>query len=196
MIDLPHTPYPPFWVEGVRPTLIICGGVHPSQLTQSLVAHLLLAETYPGAYQILPDTIAPFDPVGILTWLHNQVAPQTPLLFLSFSAGVVGSLGAAIAWQLTGGSMLALIAVDGWGVPRIGNFPFYRLSHDRFTHQTSHWLGGEQESFYAEPGLPHLDLWALPDQAQGYRIKGNQQQPCDAVDFLGMLLRRYLNRAS
>ncbi|MGB3188280.1 MAG: hypothetical protein WBB43_02490, partial [Limnoraphis sp.] len=62
----------------------------------------------------------------------------------------------------------ALIALDGWGVPLGGNFPIYRISHDRFTHWSSALLGGGVESFYADPPVEHLDLWSSPQTARGW----------------------------
>jgi hypothetical protein len=144
-------------------------------------------------YQVVPPQIWPYDPLGIMAWLPTKVGPQTPLLFLGFSAGVVGLLGAALAWQWSGGKVLGLIAVDGWGVPLVTDFPTYRLSHDRFTHESSAWLGAGSESFYAEPAAPHLGLWAEPKRVQGYWVINQRTQPTTAAVFLQVLFARHLS---
>ena len=51
-------------------------------------------------------------------------------MFIAFSAGVVAAVTAAMQWQGEGGKIKGLIAFDGWGVPLLGDFPVYRVSHD------------------------------------------------------------------
>lgn len=139
-----------------------------------------------------------------------------PLAFVSFSAGVVGAIGAAWMWQFLGGTVKAFIAFDGWGVPLWGSFPIHRFSHDEFTHWSSALLGAGSDSFYADPPVAHLDLWAKPQIAQGWWIQsqvadGESQSdspithypthdvavsqaarsPVTATQFLTMLLERY-----
>lgn len=133
-----------------------------------------------------------------LRWLASacnphqvQQAIQTPLLFISFSAGVVGAIAAAQMWQGLGGQVRAFLALDGWGVPLSGSFPIHRLSHDAFTHWSSAWLGGGSESFYADPAVSHLDLWRTPQTARGWRIQNTGKTATTAAEFIGWLLRRY-----
>lgn len=60
------------------------------------------------------------------------------------------------------------LLIDGWGVPISTQIPCYRLSHDRFTHHTSAWLGAGMAGFYADPPVAHGDLWRSPDQVWGW----------------------------
>lgn len=99
-----------------------------------------------------------------------QPVRKPPLLILSFSAGVVGAFGAALAWRGMGGEVKALIALDGWGVPLYADFPIHRVSHDYFTHWSSALLGTGEDSFYAEPPVAHLELWRSPQSAQGWWV--------------------------
>lgn len=118
-----------------------------------------------------------------------------PVLFIGFSAGVVGAIGAAWSWQFLGGRVKAFIALDGWGVPLWGDFPIHRLSHDRFTHWSSAMLGSGADNFYAEPPVEHLDLWRSPQNSLGWWVNSNKgAQPSSylsAAEFLIMLLNRY-----
>lgn len=133
----------------------------------------------------------------IFQFIRQSLGKKTsPLIFISFSAGVVGAIGAAYNWQLTGGDVAAFIALDGWGVPLLASFPLYRLSHDRFTHWSSHLLGGGQESFYADPLVSHLSLWGFPDTATGWHTRAQiggieTSTSTTAADFLQTLLRRH-----
>ncbi|MCY7273351.1 MAG: hypothetical protein LH702_06290, partial [Phormidesmis sp. CAN_BIN44] len=110
-------------------TIVICPGIHRSQLTQRFVADLQLSHKP----LIFPAEKAPaYSSLHILKFLSDADLIE-PLLLVAFSAGVVGAIGAARLWQNQGGSIKALIALDGWGVPLAGNFPIHRVSHDRFT---------------------------------------------------------------
>lgn len=192
-------------------SLVICPGIHEPDLTQSFLARLgeplwdylvFPAERYPA-----------YSAFHILDFLHRQFRNplrndrsvqhwvNVPLVFISFSAGVVGAIGAAWAWQLMGGHVKAFIALDGWGAPLYGEFPIHRVSHDHFTHCSSALLGDGADSFYADPPVGHLDLWRSPDIAQGHWVSRSanpfsccsQQQTVhtSAADFLLMLLARY-----
>jgi hypothetical protein len=183
----------------IRPTavqLVICPGIHPEALTAQFLTSLqgawLQKNTTPFTYLIAPADLPIYSPVALLTWLRQHCRLEQPLLLLSYSAGVVRAIGAAWGWQLVGGKIAALIAMDGWGVVLSGHFPIYRLSHDEFTHWSSHLLGGGLESFYAQPGVTHLDLWASPDQARGYWVGAAGQVPSDAAAFLVAILQRHL----
>ncbi|MBD2072237.1 hypothetical protein H6F93_32725 [Leptolyngbya sp. FACHB-671] len=184
-------------------SLIICPGIHPPELTASFLAGLEDVTRTPlrelTNYFIFPsDRYPPYSAFHILETLYawigkpckNSEQPDqnlstnllpssshASLVFLSFSAGVVGAIGAARTWQRSGGQVKAFIAVDGWGVPLRGEFPLYRLSHDFFTHWSSAPLGAAAESFYADPPVPHLELWRSPQTVWGYQLKGEERSP-------------------
>ncbi|UBF26093.1 hypothetical protein K9N68_31945 [Kovacikia minuta CCNUW1] len=117
---------------------------------------------------------------------------QIPLVFIGFSAGVVGAIAAAWGWQLLGGAVQAFIAVDGWGVPLGGTFPIYRISHDSFTHWSSALLGAGETSFYADPAVDHLVLWRSPQAVKGWQVSAIASQPIvytTAATYIANLLR-------
>ncbi|MDX2098327.1 MAG: hypothetical protein SFW36_11170 [Leptolyngbyaceae cyanobacterium bins.59] len=184
--------------------LVICPGVHSPALTQAFLIGLdLSASEALSPRLIFPAHQQPsYSPVHLLQFLNEHLAEQSwsfpkpssvPLTFLAFSAGVVGAIGAAWAWQQQGGQVRALIAIDGWGVPLGGNFPIHRLSHDEFTHQSSVLLGGgDLDCFYADPPVPHLELWRSPQTIQGRKTPCADLAPSlTAATFLQSLLRRY-----
>jgi hypothetical protein len=49
-----------------------------------------------------------------------------------------------------------------------------------------------QDPFYAEPGVPHLDLWRSPDQAWGWWRNNQQPQRTNAAAAIRQLLDRHL----
>ena len=171
---------------------IICPGIHPTELTKEFTAkvqNLLGKKTY----LVLPtQEYAPYNAIAIMQWLkkHYSSPKQAPALsFISFSAGVVGSIGAANFWQLQGGNVSNFIAFDGWGMPLGGNFPIHCVSHDRFTHDTSVILSGETTGFYADPEVEHLELWRSPDTCQGWRtISPGFKVRCSLSEYLHFLL--------
>jgi pimeloyl-ACP methyl ester carboxylesterase len=188
--------------------VIICPGVHSPELTQGFLAGLgkplrplciFPAEQFP-AYSVL----------HILKFLDQQDLDRR-LLLIGFSAGVVGAVGAAQVLHRAG-RVKALIAIDGWGVPLWsqfpwGDFPTHRLSHDRFTHDSSRLLDqpslrDKSTYFYAEPSVPHLDLWRSPQTVSGWtnqenastaRLggRGHKQYATTAAQFLQNLMIRY-----
>lgn len=169
-------------------TVIICPGIHPPELTESFIESIK-STIKPRKYLILPTKESvPYSAIAILQWLKEHYpSPRNapPLSFTSFSAGVVGSIGTATAWQLQGGKVSSFIAFDGWGMPLIGNFPIYRVSHDRFTHYTSAILGGGKEGFYADPDVDHLALWRSPGTCQGWRVMGaGLKSRCSLLEYL------------
>ncbi|MBD2090247.1 hypothetical protein H6F67_10320 [Microcoleus sp. FACHB-1515] len=182
-------------------TVIICPGIHPPELTASFVQQI---GAYVDDYLIVPSDSYPYSAPHIFHYIYRQfVVPRptssqtvasTPLVFISFSAGVVGAIGAAWMWQALGKKVKAFIAFDGWGVPLIGNFPIHRISHDRFTHDSSIAWGGA-ESFYADPPVAHLDLWRSPQTAIGWRVQAQCHPPeadrTTAADFLLALLAQH-----
>lgn len=149
-------------------TVIIIPGIHTPELTDSFVRGI--ENKIQQNLLVLPtESYLPYNAFAVARWLVRQQLPHTrPLSFIGFSAGVVGSLGAAIAWQLRGGKVKCSIAIDGWGVPLIGGFPIYRISHDYFTHWSSALLGRGRSSFYAEPAVTHLDIWRSPETCRGW----------------------------
>lgn len=164
--------------------IVICPGIHPSALT----AQFVQAMSLPTAW-VYPAPEAPAYSGGhILAFLLRQLRPdisqsaagcsiqsiaQTPILLIGFSAGVVGAITAADLWQALGGRVVALIAIDGWGMPLRSGFPVHRFSHDSFTHWSSALFDTQLETqirFYAEPAVGHLNLWRAPQITQGWAV--------------------------
>lgn len=180
-------------------SLIICPGIHEAKLTESFLAGLLELNSSekPEKILIFPNQEAPAYSSGhILQFLGKNHSLSSPILFISFSAGVVGAIAAAWGWQLLGGKVTAFIALDGWGVPLTGNFPIHRLSHDYFTHWSSALLGSGEDSFYAAPPVEHLELWEQPQNVSGWWIQRQNDNSelktrTTAAEFLTMLLDRY-----
>jgi hypothetical protein len=186
--------------------LVICPGIHDPKLTDRFLAGLSevwerevdrqnTQTSYP--VMIFPaHKHPPFSALDILHFLCSQELTGESLVFVSFSAGVVGAIGAAWMWQQIGGKVGAFFALDGWGVPLVGNFPIHRLSHDRFTHWSSAIIGSGGDSFYADPPVEHLDLWRSPQTTKGWQISQTADgvemaKPATAATFLVHLLKRY-----
>lgn len=152
--------------------IVICPGVHSPELTEEFISSI--QPRINANLWVLPTKqYLPYSVIAVYQWLTEQnLAPTEPIAFISFSAGVVGSLGAAWAWQLQGGRIHSFIAVDGWGMPLVANFPLYRVSHDLFTHWSSAILGTGQHNFYAEPEVEHLAIWRSPDTCYGWQTWG------------------------
>lgn len=189
-------------------SIIICPGIHASEITEGFLAGLASLSNgskfnYSGNILIFPTPdYSSLSTLHIVKFLGERLGspPVTPpLIFISFSAGVVGAIGAAWIWELLGGKVKAFIALDGWGVPLFGNFPIHRLSHDFFTYWSSACLGSGEDSFYADPGVEHLELWRSPQTIQGWWIqspvgKSQVRTYLTAAQFLTMLLERYGER--
>jgi hypothetical protein len=183
--------------------IVICPGFHSPLVTESFLTHLQnQPETPRCEWLVVPsDRYPPFSGWHILQFLQTQLRNddpalwlKTPIAIIGFSAGVVGAIGAASAWTLAGGNVQTLIAVDGWGVPLGGNFPIHRLSHDYLTHWTSALLGAGLDSFYADPGVGHLDLWRSPHTTTGWRISPTARElpiRTTAAHFVAALLGSY-----
>lgn len=173
--------------------VLVCPGIHASEWTQAFLAQVGAAiasphrpknhpdrpnTTPPLHWWVLPPEVPPYAPQPVADFFEScwtgvsalgpAFDPQAPLVWLGFSAGVVGAIATARAWQRRGRPTAALIAFDGWGVPLTGDFSLYRFSHDRFTAQTSEWPQASAGVFYAEPAVPHLDLWRSPSTAGGF----------------------------
>ena len=186
-------------------SIIICPGIHESNLTESFKVGLLdMVSNGAIAYNAANILIYPGKDVlvlsafHILQFLRDCLGDQlkSPIIFISFSAGVVGAIGAAYLWQLLGGRVKAFIAIDGWGVPLQGNFPIHRMSHDYFTHWSSCLLGSGQNNFYAQPAVDHLCMWKSPQTVQGWWVDSSigifpPKGHLTASEFLLMLLKRY-----
>lgn len=174
---------------------VLCPGMHAPSLTADFVAGLDLPTEVADRLRVFPSQVDPaYSPHHLLRFVQAQVAQTTPLVFIGFSAGVVGAIGAARLWQRQGGTMRALIAVDGWGVPLSGDFPIHRVSHDAFTDWSSSLLGMGQDRFYADPAVGHLDLWRSPHTAGGWWVESGANSPSrqtTAASFITALLKRY-----
>ena len=184
-------------------SVIICPGIHESNLTQSFIKGLLEADSY-GLFHNKSVNILEFpaNNLSALSGFHiyqflreNLVNKlESPVVFISFSAGVVGAIAAASLWQFFGGNVKAFIAIDGWMVPLAGNFPIHRMSHDYFTHWSSCLLGSGDNNFYAQPAVEHLELWREPFSVEGYWVdspSGESPLSITGADFLKILLKRY-----
>lgn len=169
--------------------IVICPGYHSPTLTASFLRGLGWTSV-PKPRVLVPDEkMSPIAGGALLGFIKTQVALCTPLLFISFSAGGIGALGAAHSWSQDGGVVKGMIVLDGWGLPVLGPFPQYRVSHDGFTHWSSALLGTGLDSFYADPPISHLDLWRSPQLAQGWRIHPvgmglERRSPMTAAQFI------------
>ncbi|BAB76314.1 hypothetical protein ACN23B_23160 [Anabaena sp. FACHB-709] len=186
-------------------SIIICPGIHDSDLTESFVSGCLGAfsgnsiSQKPVEILVVPVAgVLTLSSLHILQFLHDRLGNKlkSPVIFISFSAGVVGAIAAAWQWQNWGGHVKAFIAIDGWGVPLWGNFPIHRLSHDYFTHWSSLLLGSGQTNFYAEPPVEHLTMWRSPQTVQGWQVdmyvkNTTSNTRLTAAEFLHLLLRHY-----
>jgi hypothetical protein len=186
-------------------TIIICPGIHSPDLTESFLSGLLEVATDKSTNRNSVD-IRTFEAEGclalsgfhILDFIQESIRHKvvSPIVFISYSAGVVGAIHAAYMWQLLGGQIKALIAIDGWGVPLWGNFPIHRMSHDYFTHWSSCLIGSGEDNYYADPPVDHIDMWRVPQNVQGWWInsstlKSPPNQRVTAAEFLYALIRRY-----
>ncbi|MGC9504258.1 hypothetical protein [Baaleninema sp.] len=171
-------------------TIYICPGVHDRHLSQSGLQALDLPR---HRCLVLPtDTHPPYSPFHVFQFLQQQeISPTDPLIFLSFSAGVVGAIATAWGWRQLGGTVTAFFACDGWGVPLFGDFPIYRISHDLQTHRESSFLGAGDDRFYADPPVSHLELWERPDRAEGWWVTpdGIRSRRTTAAEFIRDLLQ-------
>lgn len=161
----------------------LCPGFHDPALTRSFLNqhHHWLPPTWDDRCWVYPShQQPPYSPHHVAQWLqhHHQTIPQTttppPLVWISFSAGIVGSLAVARQCHRQGQPILGFFALDGWGVPLWADFPLYSLSHDRFSHDTSAILrSGPGPHFYSDPPVSHLDLWVKPHRVWGWRLSAH-----------------------
>ncbi|WP_042341441.1 hypothetical protein [Calothrix sp. PCC 7507] len=185
--------------------IIICPGIHEPELTKSFLSGSLdqfpanLIDQKPVNILIYPGSgVLTLSGFHILQFLCDRLGDQlkSPVIFISYSAGVVGAIVAASLWQLSGGNIKAFIAIDGWGVPLFGDFPIHRMSHNYFTHWSSSLLGSGQDNFYAEPAVDHLSMWSSPQMIQGCWVNqamaaSSPASNLGASEFLHLLLKRY-----
>ena len=168
--------------------LLISPGCHSPELTHSFLRSLRSAIA-PQQLWVLPVCLTPW---GLSDLLHNQLTPQLdqPLHIIAFSAGVVVAYPIALAWQSMGGAS-HMIAMDGWGMPLLGTFKISRMSHDRWTHDTTYFPSApeSQGSFYADPAVEHLTLWQSPDLVLGQGVIGETCQSMTAMEFIAMALQ-------
>ncbi len=184
--------------------LVICPGFHSQALTTAFLKQGLAPSI--GAQMpilVVPTyTVPPYSGWHILDFLRQSLSTETSapwlttsLIFIGFSAGVAGAIGAAWGWRSLGGQVKTLIALDGWGVPLYGDFPIHRISHDYFTHWSSAMLGVGDDYFYADPPVGHLDVWRSPDTTRGYAVSAINRATSTSTtvsDFLALLLDRYI----
>ena len=182
--------------------ICICPGFHSPQLTQSFLQELSLSVNSNSSLSVntrifTEKSYTALSAIHILqdlTKTYGQPHQATPVLFISFSAGVIGALGAAWGWEFLGGKVKAVIAIDGWGVPLMGNFPIHRLSHDYFTHQTSIVVNRPEDSFYADPGVTHMQMWPSPSTVKGWATSADNfpvRSRFNAAEFILLLLKHY-----
>lgn len=179
--------------------IVLCPGMHSSTLTQAFQQFLVEIAEEPEILVFPADRYPAYSASDLVEFLQQKLNYYQPVLFIAFSAGVVGAIAAAWQWQQSGGTVLALIALDGWGVPLYGNFPIHRISHDYFTHWSSAWLGAGADSFYADPAIDHLTLWRSPQTVEGWWMTGTSslaQRPTTQATFISELLKRYLRPKS
>ncbi|MGI8504136.1 MAG: hypothetical protein ACR2LR_23830 [Hassallia sp.] len=189
-------------------SIIICPGIHDPALTEKFISGAL--ETY---FQSQKNSVnilkVANDGLSVLSGFHilevlgvdaerlvARHGTKSPVIFISFSAGVVGAIAAAYSWQMLGGNIKAFIAIDGWGVPLWGSFPIHRMSHDYDTHWSSKILGSGQDNFYADPPVEHLSMWRSPETIQGRWVDSSNEvsppkSPLTAAEFLQILLNHY-----
>ena len=183
--------------------LIICPGFHPRSWTDAFLQNMSFVDAH-------PICLFPTEKYPACSGIHlfefmrscvgcNSKTPWTPCesvpILISFSAGVVGAMQAAWAWQRLGGQIAAILAIDGWGVPLVSSIPCYRLSHDLFTHWSSALLGAGHDSFYASPAISHADLWKMPQQVEGFWMGQENgcetRRPLNAAAFMQQIVHRH-----
>ncbi len=125
--------------------------------------------------------------------IEKTLTTDIPLILIAYSAGVVGAIGVAWAWQLQGWQIKTLIAIDGWGMPMSGDFPIYRVSHDYFTHWSWGVMGSGDESFYAYLPVEHLEIWRSLQTITGWWLHKNSSgvetvSPATAREFIAQIL--------
>ncbi|AFY57155.1 hypothetical protein Riv7116_4741 [Rivularia sp. PCC 7116] len=183
--------------------VIICPGIHESSLTQNFIKCLLETDSNRlsnnksvNILEFPANNLSVLSGFHIWQFLRESLADKlkSPVVFIGFSAGVVGAISAASLWQIFGGNVKAFIAIDGWMVPIHGNFPIHRMSHDYFTHWSSCLLGSSHNNFYAQPAVEHLELWRSPSTVEGYSVdspSGELPLSLTGAEFIQIVLKSY-----
>lgn len=178
-------------------SLIICDGIHPPQWTNDFLGslHNEIIEIKEDNYLVFPSQHPSYNGQSIYQFIldhHPYPSSSDGLIMIGFSAGVVGALIASGLWQRNGGKVLALIAIDGWGVPLIANFPIHTISHDYFTHLTLIKFNHNCDSFYADPCVSHEQIWRSPLQTLGWwqRADGTKKRS-NAIVLIKDCLEKY-----
>lgn len=181
--------------------VIICPGIHEDSLTKSFIKSLneansqsLLNQSSVNILEFPANNLSALSGFHIWQFLRERLADklESPVVFISFSAGVVGAITAASLWQNTVGNVKAFIAVDGWMVPLSANFPIHRMSHDYFTHWSSCLLGSSHNNFYAQPAVEHLELWRSPSTVDGYLVDSPSEElplSLNASEFIAHIIK-------
>ena len=184
--------------------VIICPGIHKASLTTSFISGL--SELNPDIFSCASSVkiliyscegLKTLSAFHILYFLFEKIEDvKSPIVFIGFSAGVVGALQAAYLWQILGGRVRAFIAIDGWGVPLAGNFPIHTVSHDYFTHRSLLDFVRGNNNFYAQPAVEHLEIWRSPQSVLGWWVNPKLQTKSskrylNLAEFLHMLLKHY-----
>jgi hypothetical protein len=178
--------------------IVVIEGMHPPQYTAASLATIAGDAVLCQGRVLVFSPSAPWQVLSgwaMRQWLEANLLGQPPtadlppLIIWAFSAGCVGMASLVAYWQRYRQPVLACFALDGWGVPLSTAVPTYRLSHDRFTHETSQWLGGGPINFYADPAIPHHQLWRSPQTVQGWQVTALTatlpvRQPMTAAEFL------------
>ncbi|MEB3342069.1 hypothetical protein [Okeania sp.] len=170
-------------------TIVICPGIHDPHLTDQFLEGLCInwpISSDSHNFLVYPTKdYASYSALDIsnFLWYEKSITIDVPLLFIAFSAGVVGAIGAAWTWQMKGGQVKAVIAIDGWGMPLTGNFPIYKLSHDYFTHWSWGLLGSSDGNFYAHPFVEHLEIWRSPQTTRGWWLNQNSVEDETAIQI-------------
>lgn len=173
-------------------TIVICGGFNPINYNVNFVNFL---SNYEANILVFPtEKYAPYDSLNIVNFLQENSVNlyENHLIFIAFSAGVVGALGAGRLWQRKGREVLAILAFDGWGVPLIADFPIHCLSHDVFTHYSSCFWVKNQGHFVAIPTVSHQDIWRSPLSINGYYYSEKETKKITEIDFINIILKHYI----
>ncbi|AGY58801.1 hypothetical protein [Gloeobacter kilaueensis] len=171
--------------------LLVVPGDQSSALKRWATEQFCAALAVP--YRCLPACKAPYLPGAIRSLIAEA---GCPVLIVAFSAGVVGVAAALGAdWPRRKRIQIeAVIAIDGWLVPLFHQLPVYRMSHDDFTHRTCRPFGGMNRSnFWADPAVPHLELWAAPNRTQGWQEdhRSGERTRTTALGFLAARLAEH-----